>query len=245
MVAAATVHAAQKSTTQIVENQAEAYFALKKLVEDEWKGWDQTTDGEDGSTYATLGYCADGSEIFVVPGKARKRMVDLAFFVISARKILQRNNFPPEVWRPLLVQFEAERIDLFDSKDLDDETFSRMNSRYLSQLINQNVKEAGLKLPRLGETECGGGPLQLKISFEPDGGAVLAIPKLFYRYCQKMGIDPLDRDRCDHWLPPIHNGETVALGGIYFYKIVAGGKESELKVADPDRAEAVDEYTFE
>ena len=79
----------------------------------------------------------------------------------------------------------------------------------------------------------------MTINIIPREAKVYMIPKIFYKYCKITGIDPLDREHCDHWLPPVRNGEKIELGGVYEFILVEGNTVAPLDEIDTDRYDEV------
>lgn len=168
---------------------------------------------------------------FIETPRVEGNMADVAYEVTNAQDMLELNGYPPEVWRQELRKFEETAVARIHKGSPILEKM-RMD---LVKRINDAVKKRKLKLRKFEFEACGGGPLSLTASIKPNEAEVFAIPKVFYRYCEKKGVDPLDRDQCDYWLPTIRNGDSVEMGGVYVYRVVFDGQETKPKTIDSDR----------
>ena len=120
------------------------------------------------------------------------------------------------------------RVEQGDLNIGDDDEFE-----FVDNLNKEFAQDAAL--PRIGPVECGGGPLELIANVQPRGAKVYIVPKIFYIFCEKTGINPIDRERCDHWFPPIRDGERIEVGGIYKVVFEIGGVNSSVEEFDFDR----------
>jgi hypothetical protein len=223
------------STDLITEDVKESYRIVKGILEEEYDiRWYQADDNNGEGILLTE--CGDA--VYVVKGPIRSEIVGWARSMIFAKRAFLDNNFTPDVWSRELELFEALGIEGIESYDPADEIEPTMPSFYvLADIINQRVQERAIVgLPKVfGPAECGGDLPSFILRTQPSGGNINLIPKVYYRYCEKTGTDPKNKRLCDHWLPPVRDGEDVQLGGVYIYEVAWPDKTSPVGAVDVDR----------
>lgn len=235
---------AQTSTELIGKNQRASYFTIKEAMNaDRRATW---TGGDGYPAKLPLRGCTSGSTVFVVRGPIRKSMVELAYMVLIARSALVKHKFPREIWEDRLMKLEEAGLHLlatFKSEEsFDTETYRLMDNFAAS--INQAAKSQKLRLLEvIGNPECGGPPIEYKISVAPTNGEVFIIPTFFYIVCEKQNLNPID-PKCDNWFPPLRHGEHQMLGGNYKYRIRSNETFGEVKDIDTDRYAKSQAITF-
>lgn len=230
---------AKQATDLLTGDTRKAYDIIKFLIKAEQGLKDLTTDGDGGgSDYFPLSTCSSSASEYVVEGNLRNTLVGLAYDVVIAEARLQQFKYPVSVWRKPLGEFERrwlQNIENGSRINSDGESISDFWLAPLSEEINQNISNAGLNL-KVTEpmAECGGPPATFKIVVRPGDAKAQLIPEFFYQYCRKVGLDPSNEDACDLWHAPISNGDRVALGGVYRYRIVRNGKHTPISSFDLD-----------
>lgn len=156
----------------------------------------------------------------------------LATTYAFAETALRLSKYPEKLWKSPLKRAEKTALGkLLYSEDVyDDQT------EWLAKNLNKAAKAKKLRLPPVtSDPECSVDYQTFQIRVEPSKARVLLIPKIFYRYCERVHINPLDRNACDFWLSPAKSGDDVNLAGVYMYRIDNSGKLSAPDEVDVDR----------
>jgi hypothetical protein len=229
---------AQKATDQLSGDPRGGYGIIKQNIKADWDHKVLGLDGSDASgSYVPLSTCQSGETAYVVEGKLRNTLVDLAFYIVIAEALLKQYEYPESVWRAPLDEFEEQQLQrIRNGFRVGQDAYAMDAHESLSQNINRNISNAGLGLkPTIARAECGGPANKFTIAIVPVDAKAQLILELYYKYCRQIGLDPSDEQACDLWHAPISNGEKVSLGGTYRYRMVINGRRSSIELLDADR----------
>ena len=147
---------------------------------------------------------------------------------------MQASGYPETVWRPILIRFEDERIDLIARKSkITGDPYDDFGND-LTKVLKEYRKEHGNSLPEVvNSSECGGiDDEPVHFSTDPKGGAISLIPKFFYRLCQVRKVDPNNPRVCDRWHDVLADVEPISGGYMYFVKWPDGSiKQGDLEAS--------------
>ena len=152
-------------------------------------------------------------------------LIDLAGFAISVTSGMKVNKYPEAVWGPLLSKFENERTNSFarmrhvKSTDSPEGTPERIFLTKLSQEINRYTLKHRLNNPEMWWSYMCGTGFRSDIYFKgnPPANRIEIIPVFWYMYCEREGVDPLDRDKCKFWRDT-NEGKKELVGGEYYLR---------------------------
>jgi hypothetical protein len=241
LVAQSTGASAQKASATMAADPLSTYTIIKHYIDSRQSHGDFIQGNEPGVelNYLRLVACNSSDAFYPVKGSVQKTFVDLAFIVVFAERTLKANNYPSIVWVEPLNDFERSyliKIKAGYTLDRDYEQIIRLGEE-LSSKINSRITKNGLRLkPVSVHPECGGPVNKIRVSVKPEDAKASIIPKMFYIYCQKIGVNPDDKAQCDQWLPPIRNGDKLFMGGVYKFRIEREGTKSAIREFDADRA---------
>lgn len=233
VLAPSKVSAANSASKLVKSDPVAAYIAIKSIiVSDKISHFDVPEPEDDESGEFSIVPCA-GIYYYIVPADEDNLLSILtqaAFEYAFAEKALVRHLYPEKVWRDILVSSEAKFLK--DMKKLDYQT----DFEAIAASINARRNLTLTKLPSvLGAAECSYDVWSFKISMDSPNYVARLIPKLFYTYCKKIGVDPLDRDKCGYWLSPFANGDEQMLAGVYVYSIERHRHSIKVDEVDVDR----------
>lgn len=192
--------------------------------------------------YTELRPCSVGTDMIVTDGVLRGDLIDLAYGVVWADRLLKHSNYPAELWSKSAADLELKMLSKLPRKDGEEPVdFSWL----LAEEVNAAIAQAGLKIRPVGSPECGGGPKEMTVVVKPRKGKVHTIPTMFWRYCEKIQKNPEDRKDCDLWLTPLRHGEVANFGGVYRYTIEVNRTFSPVDEIDTDRYPHEGKITFE
>jgi len=225
---------AERATEYIDGNRIEAYDLIKEIIEDDFKSVDY---GKWISDNIEILPC-DFNSLIIVHGEVRSGMTELAVHSIATKGIMIANDIPREVWAEHLRDYELSSVQRFG-----DESVETTDHEGLAEQINEELRERGIEKSVYSE-DCGGDHQTYIASVRPRSAEARAIPKVFYKFCKKKDIDPLDEMACDNWLPAIRDNEEIVLGGLYYYVIINNGQTSKLKSVNADLYEDGERVPF-
>jgi len=165
--------------------------------------------------------------------EAVRPLAQAAYDVVHTRALLTAAGYPERVWGGLLEQFEQRQLALVivevrnyvpGSWGGDTDRPSQENARRfydrLGSTLNAYRRSSGGGLPPVNsEGGCGAGEVSVLVKVVPADGSVLFIPKFFYQFCQKQGVNPADRQGCVWWREA-SDGELKGLAGDYVYRAI-------------------------
>lgn len=172
-----------------------------------------------GSEYLPAG--SDGEEVDWV----ELHLANTAFEVLRLEDLLRGQRYPEAVWRPVLVQYEDNTLQLLRTTPPVSENFTSYtgNGEWLLETLLRDLtayraqSDPSLLLPVV-EGGCGAGEMGINVTTDPPGGFAEFIPVFHYRLCEVRGIDPDDTRACDHWRQPL-DGMLFDVAGDYRYQV--------------------------
>ena len=193
---------AQSASALVATDPNKAYYALKKSLQEFYTQRVLPSNigkGNDSSEY-DLVVCSSGGDFvgaWVDSPSTFMPPANLAARIVVLRNDLHRLGFPENIWHPLLVQFEDAQIArIRQGGDPDDRPFLDQ----LARTLNRYRQQENPQLPvAMMEGGCGAGEIGIRIQLNPPDGEVLFMPKLLYRFCRTLNLDPDNPQACDHW----------------------------------------------
>ena len=193
---------AQSASTLVAADPSKAYYALKRNFQEFYsQGILSSNIGKssDRQQYDLITCSAGGDFVgdWVASQSLFLPLADLATKIVIWRNDLPRLGFAENVWRPLLIQFEEAQVaKILHGGQPDDQDFLDQLARTLNQYRLQGNPQLPIVVLKGG---CGAGEIEIKVQLNPPDGEVLFMPKLLYRFCRTLNIDPDNPQACDHW----------------------------------------------
>lgn len=191
----------------------------------------------------TIAPCAGMPYFLIESEKTDPRISDIAYLALSfayAKASLSAARVPPALWEEDLSNTEKKYLDHLRRKGLSEDT----GIEELAERVDKKASAMKLGFQISGVAECSYDVRGFRVVIKPKADKVRLIPKIYYRFCEELGVDPLDRKKCKFWIDPVSNGEEKELGGAYYYVIETAGKLGKVKQVDVDEIDVgPDEYT--
>jgi hypothetical protein len=162
-------------------------------------------------------------------------LVDLAGFVIDVQSAMKVNKYPEAVWVPLLTKFENDRLNKFAQKryaepfDRPESMPQRVFLTTLSEELNKYDSKHKLLNPKMRWSYMCGTGFRSDVYFKgtPSANRIEIIPVFWYMYCQRKGLDPLDRIKCNYWHDTSET-KTELVGGEYYLRAYWAGDDNPI-----------------
>jgi hypothetical protein len=216
-----------------------AYFVLKDAIAQNYRvdAAYRQGGGADASDFLLIESCSYQPQFLPVQGPLQSKLVNLAYKVLEVAYVLTKHNYPSSLWRDELAAAEMNALSRIASRQ---EPW--LDYTDLIERIEGNAKRLKIDVPKLGhQVGCGGPPGTYKVKTTPPGGRAFLIPKMFYVFCERTGINPNDASKCDYWLPPIRDGGSEKLGGLYKYRVTWSNRETGVMEVNIDYANSPNE----
>ena len=230
--------AASASTRLVHKDAGAAYKDFKEILASEKVSAFGTADVESFRLpeQVTIAPCAGGdfyadfAEETSDPLSAK--LMNLAIVYSFAELALRTGKYPEKLWLQELqkaeksaVRLQARRPDQLPPDGLEN----------VAKAVNRGLANAKLNLPRVNPfAECDVEFQSFTMKILPRQAKVRLIPKIFYLFCKRNHIDPLDRNACDYWRSPIKDGQQINLAGIYLYTVEESGTRTSPDEVDVD-----------
>src|SRR5262249_31946560 len=128
--------------------------------------------------------------------------------IVEWRNNLRLLGYPETIWRPLLTEFEDEKLSEIGGRgraathEVAADGYSgqaRCGAQLVKALDAYRV-QSGQTVPRVTyNPSCGAGEISVRITTSPPGARVLFIPAFYYYLCQSQNIDADDTKICNYW----------------------------------------------
>ncbi|GEP55353.1 hypothetical protein [Reyranella soli] len=245
------------ASAAITGSPQQAYWVIKDIISKQAR-FDETYIAKQDPSRLSLANCSDthfvGSkpvEYFdprtdpgPPPGVYRPSIEELldglATSSLQVEYVLSRYRLPDVLWRKALADLELDALRKIVNRD---DRWVDLDRMELIERINANARMRNWQIPELDPALCGGPPGVYLVRTDPSAAQIELIPKLYFTYCERIGINPEDTISCNYWFPAIRDGQRVFLGGLYKVRLRWADRTTRVSDFDVSRLSG-EEITF-
>jgi hypothetical protein len=227
-----SVAAAETLTESLQSDTAGLYAAIKEAMQSSY------VNGSIKKAIKEKRYVLDDCEApnLTGSGPSKSELLDsLAGVAGTAVRLsvdLRKLGYPPEVWEPLIQDFELREIEsirsapageltedektAFDAKATDDT--NKLYKGLVAALSGYREAHPSLVRAVFEDSGCGvGEEVEVTIKTRPSGGTVYFISSFDYKLCKARNLDPENRDGCNLWQEAVEGAPAHMLGDYEYF----------------------------
>jgi hypothetical protein len=221
-----SVAAAETLTESLQSDTAGLYAAIKEAMQSSY------VNGSIKNAIKEKRYVLDDCEApnLTGSGPSKSELLDaltgVAGTAVRLSVDLRKLGYPPEVWEPLIRDFELREIEsirVAAARHLTNEEMPTGSSEKLYKGLVaalSRYREAHPSLVRavFEDSGCGvGEEVEVTIKTRPSGGTVYFISSFDYKLCKARNLDPDNRDGCNLWQEAVEGTPAHMLGDYEYF----------------------------